>query len=85
MDLSSLKHKCSSYTGQINSINHNIDKLRRQIEALKSQIAIHNNDTGFITKTIREKKIQYGHLKSKVEDAQFDKSRLLSMISDRKV
>lgn len=84
-NLSELKRSCSEYTVETTSTNLEIEKLHKSIENIKSQIAVYNNDTESVARNIQEKKQKYTHVKSKVDDAVFDKSRLLMMIKDRKV
>lgn len=55
------------------------------IEEIKSQIAVYNNDTDAVSRVVEERKQKYWAVKNKVEDALFEKSRLLSMIKNRKV
>lgn len=84
-DLTSLKRTCSEYTSEIAATNTTIERMQKAIEDIKSQIAIYSNNTDAVAKIVDERKQKYSNVRARVEEAGYEKSRLLQMIKDRKV
>lgn len=59
--------------------------MRKLIEETRGQIAVYENDVGAVRRNIEERRRRYEGVRGKVEEAAFDRSRLITMIKDRKV